>query len=484
MKSAAVTEADGWKWSFLNLPKYRNGKQIDYTITEDSISDYTSEVDGYDVTNTHTPGKTQVTVTKAWRDAGNQDGIRPESVDLILYADGVETGRTLTLTAGDHWTGSFTDLDEKKDGKRIAYTVDEVKTDVITGTDGPGTYSVHISGSAKRGYTVVNTHTPQKIDIRGGKTWDDAEDQDGVRPQSITIRLMAGTEEAKTVTVTEADGWEWSFTDLPEYADGKKIVYTITEDSIPGYTSEVDGYDVTNTHTPEKMQVTVAKVWKDADDKDGIRPSSVTVILQADGVDTGMRITLSEENKWTDSFTDLDVYRNKQKIVYTVEEMKSPVITGKDDIGTYAYAVSGDAQTGFTVTNTHTPKKYTITYKLNGGSYAGSKADIKEVYYAGTEISIHEKPVRSGYTFLYWKGSQYQPGDSYTVTEDHTFTAQWEKDKKETERNRPDPDDPTDPTPKGTPPTGDSTPVAEWLLMMLLAAGVLLLLERRRRAGL
>ena len=173
---------------------------------------------------------------------------------------------------------------------------------------------------------------------------------------------------------------------------------------------------------------------------------------------------------------DLDVYRNKQKIVYTVEEKKSPVITGKDDIGTYAYAVSGDAQTGFTVTNTHTPKKYTITYKLNGGSYAGSKADIKEVYYAGTEISIHEKPVRSGYTFLYWKGSQYQPGDSYTVTEDHTFTAQWEKD-------GPDPDDPSDPPQKGTPPTGDSTPVAGWLMMMLLAAGVMLLLERRRRTG-
>ena len=287
---------------------------------------------------------------------------------------------------------------------------------------------------------------------------------------------MAGTEEAKTVTVTEADGWKWNFTDLPEYADGKKIVYTITEDSIPGYTGEVEGYDVTNTHTPEKMQVTVTKVWKDADDKDGIRPSSVTVILLADGVDTGMRITLSEENKWTDSFKDLDVYRNKQKIVYTVEEKKSPVITGKDDIGTYAYAVSGDAQTGFTITNTHTPKKYTITYKLNGGSYAGSKADIKEVYYAGTEISIHEKPVRSGYTFLYWKGSQYQPGDRYTVTEDHTFTAQWEKD-------GPDPDDPSDPPQKGTPPTGDSTPVAGWLMMMLLAAGVMLLLERRRRTG-
>ena len=45
----------------------------------------------------------------------------------------------------------------------------------------------------------------------------------------------------------------------------------------------------------------------------------------------------------------------------------------------------------------------------------------------GAVISIHEAPVREGYTFRYWKGSEYRPGDRYTVTEDHTFTAQWEK---------------------------------------------------------
>ena len=35
-------------------------------------------------------------------------------------------------------------------------------------------------------------------------------------------------------------------------------------------------------------------------------------------------------------------------------------------------------------------------------------------------------PTRSGYTFQYWEGSSYQPGDSYTVKGNHTFTAIWE----------------------------------------------------------
>ena len=70
---------------------------------------------------------------------------------------------------------------------------------------------------------------------------------------------------------------------------------------------------------------------------------------------------------------------------------------------------------------------YSITYDLNGGSYNGSTAAIVEKYPVGTVIAVHEAPVREGYTFQYWQGSSYQPGDKYTVKEDHTLTAQWKK---------------------------------------------------------
>ncbi|MGF0055878.1 Cna B-type domain-containing protein, partial [Peptoniphilaceae bacterium SGI.097] len=64
-------------------------------------------------------------VTKVWKDQNDQDGKRPDSVIIRLLADGKETEKTLTLTKANHWTGSFTNLDEYNAGKKIEYTVRE-----------------------------------------------------------------------------------------------------------------------------------------------------------------------------------------------------------------------------------------------------------------------------------------------------------------------------------------------------------------------
>ena len=71
--------------------------------------------------------------------------------------------------------------------------------------------------------------------------------------------------------------------------------------------------------------------------------------------------------------------------------------------------------------------RFTITYRLDGGSYAGSTDDIVEEYEAGVGITIHEAPEKEGYRFLYWEGSEFYPGDNYVVTGDHSFIAKWEK---------------------------------------------------------
>lgn len=71
--------------------------------------------------------------------------------------------------------------------------------------------------------------------------------------------------------------------------------------------------------------------------------------------------------------------------------------------------------------------KYTITVDPNGGNWNGNTNNIVEQHKEGSIFTLPKAPVRDGYTFLYWKGSEYNPGDKYTVTEDHTFTAIWEK---------------------------------------------------------
>ena len=77
-----------------------------------------------------------------------------------------------------------------------------------------------MTGDAENGYTFTNSHTPETINIEGTKTWNDANDQDGKRPGNIKVNLLADGSVYATKTVTEAENWEYSFTNLPKYRDG------------------------------------------------------------------------------------------------------------------------------------------------------------------------------------------------------------------------------------------------------------------------
>jgi len=337
VESKTVTANDGWAWSF-TAPKYANGQEIVYSITEEKVADYTSSVDGYNVTNSYTPGKTSIKVTKAWDDADNQDGIRPDSVTVKLLADDVEVANsTVELNADNEWTYTWSGLDEKKNGKAIVYTVTE---DEVTG------YTADISGDAATGFTITNTHTPATVSVEGIKKWNDGNNQDGIRPDSVTIKLLADDQDTgKTTTAAAGSKWAFSFTDLPKYKNGGiEIKYTIAEEPVAEYTSEItgsaaDGFTVTNSHTPGLTTVTVIKNWVDGDNQDGIRPESITVKLYANG-DEVKDVVLTAEKQWTHTWENLPKKAGGQVIVYTVDETTVPD----------GYTKSVD---GFTITNTH-----------------------------------------------------------------------------------------------------------------------------------
>ena len=50
--------------------------------------------------------------------------------------------------------------------------------------------------------TKTNSHTPEKTEVAGEKTWDDANDQDGKRPESITVNLLADGKKVAEKKVT------------------------------------------------------------------------------------------------------------------------------------------------------------------------------------------------------------------------------------------------------------------------------------------
>ena len=101
----------------------------------------------------------------------------------------------------------------------------------------------------------------QTIDISGTKTWNDANNKDGIRPKAIKVKLLANGKEKTSVITTEEQDWKYSFTKLPKYDDdGKEIKYTVDEENVRGYTKKIDGYDITNTHTPtEKLDFSLRK---------------------------------------------------------------------------------------------------------------------------------------------------------------------------------------------------------------------------------
>ncbi|MDX5145326.1 collagen-binding protein, partial [Lactobacillus paragasseri] len=325
VQSKTVKASDNWKYSFTNLPEFENGKKISYTVTENVVAGYTSTIDGYNITNNHTPATVKVSGTKTWKDNNNQDGIRPSSITVNLLANGQQVA-SKKVSASDNWQYSFDNLAAYANGQKITYTVTE---DAVAG------YTSTVDG-----YNVTNNHTPATVKVSGAKTWNDNNNQDGIRPSSITVNLLANGQQVASKKVSASDNWQYSFDNLAAYANGKKITYTVTEDAVAGYTSTVDGYNVTNNHTPATVKVSGAKTWNDNNNQDGIRPSSITVNLLANGQQVASKKVSASDN-WQYSFDNLAAYANGKKITYTVTE---------DAVAGYTSTVDG-----YNVTNNHTP---------------------------------------------------------------------------------------------------------------------------------
>ena len=336
---AVKADAEGnWKYSFKNLPKYANGQLISYTVTEDAVPEYTTEISGTTIINKYQPGKTSISVVKAWEDENNQDGLRPTDIKVQLYADGTPEGEEITLNAGNQWSYTWSGLDEMKSGQKISYTVKEAGK--VTG------YDTVISGEAKTGYVITNSHTPELTKISGEKIWDDGDNQDGKRPESITVNLFANGEkiDSKVVKADAEGNWSYTFQNLPKYANGEPIIYTVTEDTVTDYTTEVTGTTIINKYQPGKTSITVTKAWEDFNDHNGIRPSEIKVQLYADGEAQGEEITLNAEKQWTYIWTDLDERKAGELIDYTVKET--------ENTDNYETTISGDAHTGYIIINT------------------------------------------------------------------------------------------------------------------------------------
>ncbi|MGI6653282.1 MAG: Cna B-type domain-containing protein [Christensenellales bacterium] len=403
---------------FTHLPEKYQGKDVVYTVNEPTVP--TGYTESYDqdtltVTNTHTPATTTKTVSKAWVDNDNQDGLRTDvTLKLVATVDGAEVAWAdlkaasaskadmdddglVTLTGKVNESHEFTHLPEKYQGKDVVYTVNE-----------PTVPTGYTESYDQDTLTVTNTHTPATTTKTVSKAWVDNDNQDGLRTD-VTLKLVATVDGAEVawadlkaasaskadmdddglVTLTGKVNESHEFTHLPEKYQGKDVVYTVNEPTVPtGYTEsyDQDTLTVTNTHTPATTTKTVSKAWVDNDNQDGLR-TDVTLKLvatvdgaevawadlkaasasKADMDDDGL-VTLTGKVNESHEFTHLPEKYQGKDVVYTVNEPTVP--TG--------YTESYDQDT-LTVTNTHTPATTTKTVSkawVDNDNQDGLRTDV------------------------------------------------------------------------------------------------------------
>ncbi|MBR3159325.1 MAG: BspA family leucine-rich repeat surface protein, partial [Atopobiaceae bacterium] len=242
-------------------------------------------------------------------------------------------------------------------------------------------------------YTKVGI---KEYNVPVNKVWNDDDDRDGRRTESVKVTLLANGEPAGTQVVGDNgntrilnDDNEWTdvFNNLP-YTDsqGQKITYRVVElpEDVPaGYKAVVsgtadDGFTITNRHTPERTSVIGTKTWVGDEDDPTTRPAYIDVQLYANGEllktkriepreevvqeavgtegDEGYQPAVTQLVWPTYTFADLYKYEDGKEIDYTVQEY----VPG----GAYVSAVDSTD-----ITNTYHPYgDVSITKKVAGAT--------------------------------------------------------------------------------------------------------------------
>ncbi|MDM5430629.1 Cna B-type domain-containing protein [Bacillus mycoides] len=294
-----VTEVTGWKYEFKDLASYdAEGKAYKYEVKEQAVDGYQSEVKGYDITNTKV-GETKVEGTKTWNDNNATDRPTMIKVDLLQNGKVVDTKEVSKAT---NWKYTFENL-QAYDVNGVAYEY-KVKEQAVDGYQ-----------SEVKGYDIINTKVA-KLTVEGTKMWKDGNATD--RPVMIKVNLLQNGNVIKTQDVLAVMGWKYIFADLEAYdASGVAYEYTVKEQPVKGYQSEVKGYDITNTKVGE-TKVEGTKTWNDNNATD--RPTMIKVDLLQNGkvVDTK---EVSKVTNWKYTFENLQAYdASGVAYVYKVKE--------------------------------------------------------------------------------------------------------------------------------------------------------------------
>ena len=319
----------------------------------------------------------------------------------------------------------------------------------------------------------------QEFLIRGEKIWDDADNQDGKRPDSIKVYIKLDDKKIAEIELNDKNNWKFILygfdkngkpvfddktkveTPLYEYNNGKKIKYSVEEDKVKDYNLKIEEIEVEEEKSniyKNRKDYTGAAVNSDNElDNDKIEEidksdskKTQTIIVREFSLTNKHQpelISISVTKLWDDN-------NNQDGIRLSAEDLKSKlhlISNGKEEIKDEPTVVDNGDGT-YTYTWTNLPKY----------------SDGKEIQYTITEETIKD----------YTTTITGDVSSGFTITNTHTP----ELPPKE-EPKSPVPDTSTKYTP---PKTGDNTNIGLWISLLtistLLSFSLLFFLRRQRKA--
>ena len=183
-----------------------------------------------------------------WSDEDDYEGLRPDSVTMTIE------GNTVAVTKANGWVA------ETQAAADAAWSY--------------GTVAGYLEpfASGKEVTVVTYTHKPEKTELGATVSWSDDADSEGLRPDSVAVRLLADGKVYRTLPANAKNDWSVKFEDLPRNAKGgtTPIVYSIDQVAVPGYTVSVSGSAISYTLQTGTLVVNAAVSAPEGADVSGL----------------------------------------------------------------------------------------------------------------------------------------------------------------------------------------------------------------------
>ena len=239
-----------------------------------------------------------LTVTKAWDDDDNSQGIRPTTVEMQLLKDGQPFGDPVILSEENNWSYTWKDLVD--DGSYSAFKVYESSDlgEYTSSADSPDNAADFAGGMA----TVTNT-LPPTTSFTAMKRW--VATPFGSTPPTVAAQLFQNGEPyGDPVPLDGTGSWQHTWFGLPlTTAEGSEASYYALETNVPpDYEANVANTGnlavITNTYTGGVASIVVQKEWTGTQ-----MPASIDVRVTGTNMagqqqyDSGA-VTLTAEGGW------------------------------------------------------------------------------------------------------------------------------------------------------------------------------------------